>query len=137
MLHIDVLFMFSSLLAFTDSWAGLFFFFSNNSRCWMYYYLPMMNCTKKYLVTMGWMACISLQSVWNEIGCQRLYKKWKCNYFYNFYVNDCLERKRLNPQFYYDFEFAMATKTLAEEYFLLRTNAIQRRRFQNQQVRSP
>ena len=28
----------------------------------------------------------------------------------------------------------MATKTLAEEYFLLRTNAIQRRRFQNEQV---
>ena len=29
----------------------------------------------------------------------------------------------------------MATKTLADEYFLLRTNAIQRRRFQNEQVR--
>ena len=28
----------------------------------------------------------------------------------------------------------MATKTLADEYFLLRTNAIQRRRFQNEQV---
>lgn len=28
----------------------------------------------------------------------------------------------------------MTTKTLAEEYFLLRTNAIQRRRFQNQQL---